>query len=72
MSAEVLRRAAEKMRAGEGSGDEILATLSFVADWLDEVAERQDPTERYGRRSHGWTGSREANAVARAYLGETA
>jgi hypothetical protein len=41
-----------------------------VADWLDEVAERQKPTTRWGRRSHGWTGAKAANAVARAYLGE--
>lgn len=42
--------------------------MEAVADWLEAVADRQKPTEHWARRSHGWTGSREANAVATAYL----
>jgi hypothetical protein len=48
------------------------AVALAVADWLDEVAERQKPTTRWSRRSHGWTGAHFANAVALAYLGESA
>ena len=48
------------------------AVALALSDWLEEVAERQQPTTRWGRRSHGWTGARFANAVARAYLGEDA
>jgi hypothetical protein len=47
------------------------AVALAVANWLEEVAERQKPTDHWNRRSHGWTGSEFANAVALAYLGES-
>ena len=70
MSAELLREAAATMRAAnmsehDGHSDKFMLA---IADWLEEVAERQEPLHRWGR-SHGWTGARFANAVARAYLG---
>lgn len=50
------------------------AVALAVADWLDATAARidagRDP-QHGGRRNHSWRGSREALAVARAYLGET-
>lgn len=64
MSADLLRRAAEAMRRDDDR------RWHSVADWLLQVAERQKPTVRYVGRSHGWTGSVPANAVARAYLGD--
>ena len=48
------------------------AVALAVADWLDATADRidagRDP-KLGGRRNHGWRGSREALAVANAYLG---
>lgn len=47
------------------------AVALAVADWLDATATRidagRDP-QHGGRRNHSWRGSREALAVARAYL----
>jgi hypothetical protein len=43
-----------------------------VADWLDVTADRIDagrPHRNGGRSNHGWRGTREARAVADAYLG---
>lgn len=49
------------------------AVALAVADWLDATADRvdmgRDPKDG-GRRNHGWRGSREALAVATAYLNE--
>ena len=66
MSAELLRRAVAEIRADDLRSD----FEEAVADWLEEVAERQKPLHYYNRRSRGWTGARFAKAVARAYLGE--
>lgn len=42
------------------------AVALAVADWLEATAARMDL-----KHNHGWRGSRQALAVARAYLGET-
>ena len=51
------------------------AVALAVADWLDATAVRveaaREPKDG-GARNHGWRGSRQALAVARAYLGSDA
>jgi len=70
MSANELRQAAALMRKERGAHEFYLA----VADWLDATAHRIDMGKPRkggvlpGRNNHSWRGSRQALAVARAYL----
>lgn len=70
MSAEKLRQAAAWVKSDDCASDLEWA----VAEWLEATAVRidagRDP-KRGGRRNHGWRGSRQAMAVARAILRET-
>lgn len=77
MSAEVLRRAASELREDARLFDNRDSDFCVaVAEWLDATAARIDMGKPRkggvlpGRNNHSWRGSKQALAVARAYLGE--
>lgn len=72
MSAEVLRRAAERMRVDAyACGDETTDFIPTVAAWLDRVAGPVGLAQGNGLSGEAYD-LPEALAVARAYLGESA
>ena len=72
MSAEVLRRAVDRMRAdAEACGDSPGDFIPAVASWLDNSARHARRREQYGEKPTRSADPR-ALAVARAYLGDDA